>query len=135
MDSITQIVLGAAVGEAVAGKKLGNKAMLWGAIAGTIPDLDIIANFWLDMVESISFHRSITHSFLFDFVVSPLLGYVLWRFYKKEEASYTQWTMLFFLGFVTHIILDSFTTWGTQLFWPFSNTGIAFYNVFVVDPF
>lgn len=135
MDSLTQLVLGAAVGEVVAGKKLGNKAMLWGAIAGTIPDLDIIANFWMDMVDAISFHRSVTHSFLFAFIVSPVLGYILWRYYKKEMATYTQWTMLFFFGFVTHSILDSFTTWGTQLFWPFSNTGIAFYNVFVVDPF
>jgi inner membrane protein len=44
MDSLTQIVLGASVGEAVAGKKIGNKAMLWGAIAGTIPDLDVLLN-------------------------------------------------------------------------------------------
>jgi len=42
MDSITQIVLGAAVGDAVLGKKIGNRAMVWGAIAGTIPDLDVL---------------------------------------------------------------------------------------------
>ncbi len=36
MDSLTQIVLGASVGEAVLGKKVGNKAILWGAIAGTL---------------------------------------------------------------------------------------------------
>lgn len=135
MDSLTQIVLGAAVGEAVAGKKIGNKAMLWGGIAGTIPDLDILVNPWLDMVEQLSFHRSVTHSFLFAFLVSPILGYLLWRLYRREAATYMQWTLLFFLGFTTHAILDSFTTWGTQLFWPFSRTGIAFYNIFVIDPF
>ena len=48
MDSITQIVLGAAVGQAVMGKKLGNRAMMWGAIGGTIPDLDVVANFFYD---------------------------------------------------------------------------------------
>ena len=42
MDSLTQIVLGAAVGEATLGRKVGNKALLWGAIAGTIPDLDVV---------------------------------------------------------------------------------------------
>jgi len=135
MDSLTQIVLGAAVGEAIAGRKLGNKAMLWGAIAGTIPDLDILFNPWLDMVERLSFHRSITHSFLFAVVVSPILGYGLWRYYRKETATYLHWTLLIFLAFTTHAILDSFTTWGTQLFWPFSNTGIAFYNISVIDPF
>lgn len=135
MDSLTQIVLGAAVGEVVIGHKIGNKAMLWGAIAGTIPDLDILVNPWMDMVEQLSFHRSVTHSFLFAFLASPLLGYILWRFYRKEATTFQDWTLLFFLGFTTHAILDSFTTWGTQLFWPFSRTGIAFYNIFVIDPF
>ena len=41
MDSVTQITLGAAVGEAVLGRKIGGRAMLWGAIAGTLPDLDV----------------------------------------------------------------------------------------------
>ncbi|MHC2991315.1 hydrolase [Pontibacter sp. HJ8] len=134
MDSLTQIVLGAAVGEAVAGKRLGNKALLWGAIAGTIPDLDVLANPWLDAVEQLSFHRSITHSFFFAVLISPLLGWLLRRLYRNEEATFRDWTLLFFLGFTTHAILDSFTTWGTQLFWPFSNYGVAFYNIFVVDP-
>ncbi len=134
MDSLTQIVLGASVGEAVCGRKIGNKALLWGAIAGTIPDLDILLNPWLDMVEQLSFHRSVTHSFLFAVVMSPILGWLLRRLYKNQTASVRDWTLLFFLGFTTHAILDSFTTWGTQLFWPFSNYGVAFYNVFVVDP-
>ena len=65
MDSLTQIVLGAACGEAVAGKKLGNRAMLWGAIGGTIPDLDVFATFFCDEITATSFHRGFMHSFLF----------------------------------------------------------------------
>jgi uncharacterized membrane protein len=42
MDSITQATLGAAVGQAVLGKKIGNKAAILGAIGGTIPDLDVV---------------------------------------------------------------------------------------------
>ncbi|WP_187260665.1 metal-dependent hydrolase [Pontibacter beigongshangensis] len=135
MDSLTQIVLGASVAEAVCGRKLGNKAMLWGAVAGTIPDLDVLANPWLDMVDQLSFHRSFSHSFLFALVVSPVLGWLLHRLYRHQQATFRDWTLLFFLGFTTHAILDSFTTWGTQLFWPFSTYGVAFYNIFVVDPF
>jgi inner membrane protein len=134
MDSLTQIVLGAAVGEAVAGRKIGNKALLWGAIAGTIPDLDVLANPLLDVVGQLSFHRSVTHSFFFALLVSPLLGWMLWRLYRNEHATFRDWTLLFFLGFTTHAILDSCTTWGTQLFWPFTNYGVAFYNIFVIDP-
>lgn len=134
MDSLTQIVLGASVGEVVAGKKLGNKALLWGAIAGTIPDLDVLANPFLDTVQQLSFHRSITHSFLFAFVMSPILGWLLHRFSKTNNTTLKQWTLLFFFGFTTHALLDACTTWGTQLFWPFSNYGVAFYNIFVIDP-
>ncbi|AHM62098.1 membrane-bound metal-dependent hydrolase [Flammeovirgaceae bacterium 311] len=132
MDSLTQIVLGAAVGEAVAGKQLGNRALLWGAIAGTIPDLDVLANPFLDTVGELTFHRSLTHSLLFAVVVSPLLASLLHRW--QGRASWQQWFWLFFLGFVTHALLDSFTSWGTQLFWPFSSYGVAFYNIFVIDP-
>ena len=60
MDSLSQIVLGASVGEYVLGRKLGNQAMLWGAIAGTLPDLDVLFNPFFDIVEELSFHRSIS---------------------------------------------------------------------------
>lgn len=135
MDSLTQIVLGAAVGEAVAGKKIGNKAILWGAIAGTIPDLDVLASPWFDTVQELTFHRSVTHSLLFALLVSPVFGWLVKKLYFADSATFKDWSLLFFLGFTTHAVLDSFTTWGTQLLWPFSDYGIAFYNIFVVDPF
>ena len=48
MDSLTQIVLGAAVGEVMLGRKVGNRAILWGAVAGTIPDLDVYCGYLFD---------------------------------------------------------------------------------------
>ncbi len=65
MDSLTQIALGAAVGEAVLGKKVGNKAVLWGAVAATIPDLDVIPGSFMDAVAGLDFHRGLSHSILF----------------------------------------------------------------------
>ena len=70
MDSLTQIVLGAAVGEVCLGKKLGNKAMVWGAIAGTVPDLDIIGNLFLSQLDALAFHRGISHSIFFAIMFS-----------------------------------------------------------------
>lgn len=134
MDSLSHIVLGASVGEAVAGRKLGNKAMFWGAVAGTLPDMDVLANPWLGTVEQLSFHRSLTHSLLFAVLVAPLLGLLLQRVYRHKSLHFGYWALLFFLGLTTHALLDSCTTWGTQLFWPFSQYGVAFYNFFVVDP-
>jgi inner membrane protein len=134
MDSLTQIVLGASVGELVCGKKIGNKAIVWGAIAGTIPDLDILASPMQDLVQQLSFHRSITHSILFCIVMSPIFGWLLHKIYRREKATFSDWSWLFFWGFSTHALLDSFTTWGTQIFWPFSTYPVAFHNIFVIDP-
>ena len=65
MDSLTQIVLGASVAEATLGRKIGNKAILYGAIAGTIPDLDIILKFFVDDLSATEMHRGFSHSLLF----------------------------------------------------------------------
>jgi len=134
MDSLTQLTLGAAVGEAVAGKKAGNKAIFWGAIAGTIPDLDVIAGNFMSTVDAMAFHRSITHSITFALIVSPVFGFLLKKIYSKLNISWQRWSLLFFLGFFTHTLLDCFTTWGTQLLWPFADTRFAFKSIFVIDP-
>jgi len=133
MDSLTQIVLGAAVGEAVLGKKIGNKAILWGAIAGTIPDLDVIAKLFTDDITANELHRGFSHSILFSIIFAPVLGWIVYRLYKKKEANQKDWTKLMFWGLITHPILDAFTTWGTQLFWPLPYK-LSFKNIFVIDP-
>lgn len=133
MDSLTQIVLGAAVGEAVLGKKVGNKAMLWGAVAGTIPDLDVLTRFFADTVTAIEWHRGFSHSIFFSILFAPIFGWLVWKLNRKSEANFKDWSWLFFWGLFTHHILDAFTTWGTQLFWPFK-TRLAFQNIFVIDP-
>lgn len=84
MDSITQIVLGAAAGDAVLGKKIGNRAMVWGAIAGTIPDLDIIGNLWMSEIDSLAFHRGISHSFLFAIVGAFAFSWLVHRMYESK---------------------------------------------------
>lgn len=131
MDSFTQVVLGAAVGEAALGKKVGNKALLYGAIAGTIPDLDILSGFFVDTVTALEIHRGVTHSILFAVFGGMFFGWLVSLWEKK--ASWKQWSWLFFLGFFTHSWLDAHTSWGTQIFWPFGYQ-ISFRNIFVIDP-
>lgn len=133
MDSLTQIVLGAAVGEATLGRKVGNKALLWGAIAGTIPDLDVISRFIVDDLTAAEWHRGFSHSILFCVIFAPIFGWLIPKLYKKKETDWKGWTKLMFWGFITHPFLDCHTTWGTQLFWPFK-IKIAFNNIFVADP-
>ena len=133
MDSLTQIVLGAAVGEAVLGKKVGSRAMLWGAIAGTIPDLDVFLRFFTDPITSTEMHRGFSHSLVFAILMAPIMGWISNKIHKKREIGFKPWTKLFFLCIVTHPLLDNHTTWGTQFFWPFEYR-IAFKNIFVADP-
>lgn len=134
MDSLTQIVLGASVGEAVLGKKVGNKAILWGAIAGTLPDLDVLLRYFTDEISSTQMHRGFSHSIVFAVLIAPLLGWIAKKIhFKLKEVSFKDWTKLFFWTTVTHPLLDAHTTWGTQFFWPF-NYRLAYQNIFVVDP-
>ncbi|MCR9141061.1 MAG: metal-dependent hydrolase [bacterium] len=135
MDSLTQIALGAAVGEAVAGRRAGNRAVLWGAVAGTIPDLDILFNPLLDQVEQLYMHRGLSHSFFFAVLAAPIFGWIARRLNRRRsEASFRDWTLVGFFGFTTHIILDYLTIYGTQLFRPFSDYPAAFGSLFIIDP-
>lgn len=133
MDSVTQIVLGAAVGEAVLGKKVGNKAIVWGAIAGTIPDLDVIGRFFLNDITALELHRGFSHSIAFSILMAPIFGYLIQKFSRDKTGGFKGWTKLMFWGFVTHPLLDCHTTWGTQLLWPL-DLRIAYNNIFVIDP-
>ncbi len=105
MDSLTQIVLGAACGEAALGKKIGNRAMLWGAIGGTIPDLDVLGNFMMTEMESLAFHRGISHSFFFACTMPFLFAWLADRFYKSglyrkdiyKISAFVVWMLLLVL--------------------------------------
>lgn len=135
MDSLTHLVLGAAIGEAVLGKKIGRKAMLWGAIADTIPDLDVFASPCFSNAQQLMVHRGITHSLLFVVVMAPLLGWLFSKWFKKAEVGWKSWTWLFFFGLLSHTLLDSLTAYGTGWFEPFSAYRVAFNTIFVADPF
>lgn len=202
MDSLTQLALGAACGEVVLGKKAGNRAMLWGAFGGTLPDLDIIANLFTDEITALAFHRGISHSFLFAALAPFALGYAVEKLYSSgtykskiyrsfvmlmvmiffgliaamfnvvpfvangelhwptlgvsillgtlffiwlRRAYYTadlspvnvswkDWAWVFFWSIFTHPLLDCCTTYGTQVFQPFSDYRVAFNNISVADP-
>jgi inner membrane protein len=135
MDSLTHLVLGAAIGEAILGKKIGRKAMLWGAIADTIPDFDVLASPCITHAQQLMIHRGITHSFLFAIVVSFLLGRLFYQLSTNTNVSKKDWTLLFFLGMFTHDIIDAMTCYGTGWFEPFSSYRVSFNNIFVADPF
>lgn len=203
MDSLTQIVLGAAVGEVVLGKRAGNRAMVWGAVAGTLPDLDVLANVVTDPISALAYHRAFTHSLTYAVAMPVVMGLLVHRLYggrdgglpqqvpkallagaallagillvgsylmpipienvgavalvvaaatmafpvvayvrerwrkqpsTAENPSHWAWMHLFFWSIVTHPLLDSCTTYGTQLLEPFSSWRVSWNFISVADP-
>ncbi len=82
MDSLTQLTLGAACGEAILGRKIGNRAMVWGAFGGLLPDLDIVAYLFTDEMTALAFHRGFMHSILFSILAAFGLSWWTERMYK-----------------------------------------------------
>lgn len=132
MDSLTQIVLGIAVAELCAGKELNNKTFLYGAVLGTLPDLDVLIGLLLNPVDGVLIHRGISHSLLLFLFLSPILGKLISTI-EKEKISFYGATVMVFWCLFTHVILDMFTSWGTQILWPLE-TRFALKTIFVIDP-
>ncbi|TNE73425.1 MAG: metal-dependent hydrolase [Gammaproteobacteria bacterium] len=130
MDSITQVALGASIAGAVAGKTLGRSALLVGAALGTLPDLDVVIDYG-SAVANFTYHRGFSHSLFVLAPVALLLAYLLRRW--KPQLSFRRWLALTGLVLITHPLLDAFTTYGTQLFWPFGSP-VAISSIFIIDP-
>ena len=131
MDSLTHIVFGAALGEALLGKKVGKKAMLLGAIANTIPDLDVFLVMG-DPIREITLHRGFSHSLLFSVLAAPFLAWLAQR-YLKDRIGFRIWLLFFFCLLVTHPLLDCLTTYGTQFLLPFSDYRVNINSLFIID--
>ncbi len=133
MDSLTQLALGAAVGEAAMGRKVGNRAILWGAIAGTLPDLDVFVPLG-DVVRDFTYHRSASHSLFVLALLTPLLVWLITKIHPDSRHHRKRWLLAIYLIFVTHVLLDSLTAYGTQIFWPLVDTPVSLSTIFIIDP-
>ncbi|WP_281222160.1 metal-dependent hydrolase [Photobacterium sanguinicancri] len=131
MDSVTQAALGAAVAGLIAGKKCSPKVLLAGAALGTIPDLDVFIHYG-DPVSDMVKHRGFSHSIFVLLPFSWLLA-LAWQRFKPTQFSFMHLWLLVAACLITHPLLDSFTSYGTQLLWPLS-ASIAVSSIFIIDP-
>lgn len=130
MDSITQAALGATLAGAVTGKYLGRTALVVGAALGTLPDLDVVIDYGT-AIANFTQHRGFSHSLFVLFPLSFLIAFGLQRW--KPDLGYRRWLLTCLLILITHPLLDSFTTYGTQIFWPFAGP-VAISSIFIIDP-
>lgn len=133
MDSLTHIVLGAAVGTAVLGRKAGLRAAVIGAACNTLPDLDVFIAHG-DPVRDFTFHRAHTHALFWLTLAAPAIAWLVARVNRGVNASYREWLLLVWLALITHPLLDAFTVYGTQLLLPFSDYPVGVGSVFIIDP-
>ena len=133
MDIVTQIALGAAVGEATLGRKVGWRAPLWGGLCGLLPDLDVLWPF-ADPVSAFTWHRGYTHALAVLVLATPVVAWAAVRFHPATRPFRRGWLLLAFLALVTHPLLDCFTVYGTQIFLPFSDLPVGWSTIFIIDP-
>ena len=133
MDSLTQLTFGAACGEAVLGKKVGAKALVWGAVLGTLPDLDVFIPLG-GPVNDFIYHRGFSHSLFLLALFSPIAAWLISTVHPSTKRYFRRWFLLCFLVLETSALLDLLTIYGTQIFWPFDTTPLAIPILFIIDP-
>ena len=133
MDPCTQGILGVTLACSVANKNSVKVASICGLTGGLAPDLDILITSTDDPLLFIEYHRHFSHSLIFVPLGALIISLFLFLFFKKNY-SFKEIYLYSSLGMLTHGLLDSFTSYGTNLFWPFSNSRVAWNVISIIDP-
>jgi len=135
MDPVTQGVLGAALPQATSKNSVVVAAGVFGFLSGMAADLDILIKSSTDPLLFLEYHRQFTHSLIFIPVGGFLSALVLyWLIGKRLKVTFKQSLLFCTLGYATHALLDACTTYGTMLFWPFSDERISWNTISIIDP-
>jgi inner membrane protein len=102
-------------------------------LCGTFPDLDVFIPFG-DPVKDFTYHRSFSHSLFVLALVTPLMVWLILKLHPQTSEHRRNWFALVYLVFATHVLLDSFTVYGTQIFWPIDDTPMTWSTIFIIDP-
>jgi len=133
MDSLSQIALGAAVSVAVMGRRTALwKAALWGAVCGTLPDLDALIDHG-DPLSNMVLHRGDSHALFWLTLIAPPIAAMIAALHG-ERALLNRWLLAVWLALITHPLLDYMTIYGTQLLRPFSTEPLGAGSIFIIDP-
>lgn len=126
-------MIGAGLGYAAFGRKLGRSAALAGALAALLPDVDVFIQSRADPLLAIEHHRGFTHSFAFAPVGAAVVALVAWFTFGRRQNAWA-WGWCALLGYISHCLLDAATSYGTQLLWPFSSSRTGWDVISIIDP-
>ena len=133
MDPVSQGLLGAVFAGSFSKKKDMKFTSFCGAIGGIAPDLDVFIRSGSNPLLAIEYHRHFTHSLVFVPFGSLIVAFFLYLFFLKKKDFKTIFIFTT-LGFLSHGFLDSCTSYGTSLFWPFSESRVSWNIISVIDP-
>ena len=133
MDPLSQGTVGAAFAQSAASKNNIVKVSVIGFLAGLAPDLDVLIRSSTDPVLFLEYHRQFTHSLIFIPIGALIVSALIFPLVRKSLSFKTTYAASF-LGYATHGLLDACTSYGTLLFWPFSDERITWNNISIVDP-
>ena len=133
MDPLSQGTIGAAFAQSTANKNNIFKIGVIGFLAGLAPDLDVLIRSSNDPILFLEYHRQFTHSLFFIPFGSLIVALLIFPLVKRSMGFKTVY-LASLLGYATHGLLDACTSYGTQLFWPFSNERVTWNNISIIDP-
>ncbi|MCC5858546.1 MAG: metal-dependent hydrolase [Ectothiorhodospiraceae bacterium] len=134
MDTLSHALLGGAIGQLGLGRKLGNRAVVWGAAVALLPDIDVPLGALMGDAGALTFHRGITHSLLFVTLAAAVLGWLADRVHRSAGVGWRRWALVLWLVLLSHLVLDVLTSYGIQLLLPFSDQAFAVASISVIDP-
>ena len=133
MDPLSQGAVGAAFAQSTANKNNIIKIGVIGFLAGLAPDLDVLIRSENDPILFLEYHRQFSHSLFFIPFGSLIVALLIFPLFKKSMSLKAVYVASF-LGYGTHGLLDACTSYGTLLFWPFSNERVTWNNISIIDP-
>ncbi len=138
MDPVTQGVVGLTASQLVSRRRERMMAAALGVLSGMAPDLDVLIKSSEDPLLFLEYHRHFTHALIFipfgALLCAVLARFIFNKWFAGNQLSFSRTYLFCLAGYATHALLDACTTYGTQLFWPFSDVRVAWNNVSVVDP-
>ena len=137
MDPVSQAFAGATFAQSLTRIRTGQKtAFIAGALSGMAADLDVLIRSEQDPILFLEYHRQFTHALVF-IPLGALLCAALLALFLRRRAGYAGFGRIYLyslLGYTSHGLLDACTSYGTQLFWPFSDLRIAWDIISIIDP-
>lgn len=133
MDPVTHGLIGASATQSFAYRQNIRSLSLVGFISALLPDLDVLIAKSSDPLLNLEYHRQFSHAFLFIPVGALIAAGLTWWFVKKR-LSFKETYLFSLLGYGTAGLADTFTSYGVQLFWPFTDERFNWNLISVFDP-